>query len=1214
MIFSEVRLPDKVGVALEEGRLVIFAGAGISIPPPSNLPSFNGLARQITGRISIPVGKEEYELGNAHRTGTDVHSAAGRILYHERTHPTELHKQILGLFGTVDQVRIVTTNFDNHFSSAARILFGRGKVVEYCGPALPLGDNFSGIVYLHGSARVNTSELVLTDSDFGAAYLTRGWARDFLISLFSTYTVLFVGYSHSDVTINYLARGLNQTQIKPRLAFVPSDLTLDDREHWEHYGIELELYPLDKTDNDNVHHKLTGFFTSWAEHSKETILHRAKKVKTLAMALPPENQNDSEYLDYCLRHYRLAQEFCAAIRHPAWLGWMHDRGYFKEFFEDTCTVQRSDELQPNETELAKWLSISVRKLFPELLLAVIKDHRQRLTRPFAYQFAQALWIDNAKTPDPRFAVWVSILLSQHDCSIPQPHSAFLLQQCKIPEHAGVAMRLLELLTEPAVRLRNHWDFSEVDSSDVVKKDAKSGRKIVDFEIMWPEGSEYWLKDAWQKTLRPNLVHLAEPLSLLATKQLTAAHLLLEGVCKSTDAISTLSWERSSIATHEQNRDLGHVCLSLLIDIARDVLIHWFAESNSLRARAQMELWWSSKYTLLRRLTAYGVSIDPNMSGDERIQWLLSNELIFSSRMKKEVFDILAVSYQPASETMKRKLVRRIKRGLTAKQRKRLEPRTCAYEQFNVLAWLRRADAGCVLVQDAIFDIKELYPEFEEREHPNFDVWSGPVEWIDPKEGFDFDRILSEPPVHYLSAMRTAENNSTHQDRESYLTNLSVLFGRSQDWGRRFMEVLAISEITDSELWMGVFRAWREYLRDNHDWEWILSVIEDLPQDPGVMSAAANLISNAIWNREERLSESVISRAAVLIDTTWEVCSTVQESPDYSYRDWLTSAINDVGGWIGLFWIHYCSDLRIQAGESWEGIPSTLKSMMRGALKGTGRTAVYARIAMIPYMGHIFAWDRDFAVENFLPLLDWQRDPVVAQQSWSVLLSYGGPPSTEMQEQLLPYYRQFAERMTDVLKGATVHADQFDERALGNLGYYLSGLGMNVIANPLESGFFREFLPLLPETVRVALAQGMGHVLKSMSPGKTEAVWTAWLMEYLDQRLLGIPVALSTDETKAMVEWCLDLSSVFPAAVQRIVQMPLRNIVSYGIIDRLLASPVLESFPKEACVYATAILNSETYPLPNNNLSILEGKLKETISGTSEFRDFEELLYLRGWKQ
>src|SRR5205823_5689706 len=153
--FSGVRLPDQIRIALEEDRLVIFAGAGISLPAPSNLPLFNGLACHICGLSSVQPGKEDQVLGKMARNGTDVHLAAAQILYHPKTHPTEIHKQMLRVFGAPEKVRIVTTNFDDHFSAAARSIFRKAPVTEFHAPALPLGDDFRGIVYLHGSARMN---------------------------------------------------------------------------------------------------------------------------------------------------------------------------------------------------------------------------------------------------------------------------------------------------------------------------------------------------------------------------------------------------------------------------------------------------------------------------------------------------------------------------------------------------------------------------------------------------------------------------------------------------------------------------------------------------------------------------------------------------------------------------------------------------------------------------------------------------------------------------------------------------------------------------------------------------------------------------------------------------------------------------------------------------------------------------------------------------
>ncbi len=99
----------------------------------------------------------------------------------------------------------------------------------------------------------------------------------------------------------------------------------------------------------------------------------------------------------------------------------------------------------------------------------------------------------------------------------------------------------------------------------------------------------------------------------------------------------------------------------------------------------------------------------------------------------------------------------------------------------------------------------------------------------------------------------------------------------------------------------------------------------------------------------------------------------------------------------------------------------------------------------------------------------------------------------------------------------------------------------------------------------------------------------------------------------MADWCLYLIPVFQEAVERVVQMPLKKVFAYGIIDKFQTSPVLEKFPKQSCTYLIAILKAEDYPMLHSSLPSIYEKFKKTISGTAKFREFEELLYLRGWK-
>ena len=141
---------------------------------------------------------------------------------------------MIGLFPQANGLRIITTNFDRHFSTAGRIRFNHDLETHYA-PALPLGRNFSGIVYLHGSVDKPRNGLVLTDSDFGRAYLSEAWATRMLVEVFAHFVVLFVGYSHNDPVMHYLVRSSSSER------FILTTAAGDDK--WSYLGITPIHFP-----------------------------------------------------------------------------------------------------------------------------------------------------------------------------------------------------------------------------------------------------------------------------------------------------------------------------------------------------------------------------------------------------------------------------------------------------------------------------------------------------------------------------------------------------------------------------------------------------------------------------------------------------------------------------------------------------------------------------------------------------------------------------------------------------------------------------------------------------------------------------------------------------------------------------------------------------------------------------------------------------------
>ncbi|WP_169054872.1 SIR2 family protein [Azospirillum sp. TSA2s] len=228
------RIPLELIQAREAGEVVFLVGAGAS--RRSGFAGFKDLTRnvywQLTGKDPAVEGQvpgPEHEAFQ--RAAYDValgqlearldgpillvRDQVARELDADKATGWDIHKDLLRLSrDPAGRPRVITTNFDTLFERAW---------LEVCGPALPLRSwanaalpqpgvrEFTGIMHLHGrladrrfQPAFEQTELVLTDVDFGDAYLRSGWAARFLYDLVRRYHIVLVGYGAEDPPLKYL--------------------------------------------------------------------------------------------------------------------------------------------------------------------------------------------------------------------------------------------------------------------------------------------------------------------------------------------------------------------------------------------------------------------------------------------------------------------------------------------------------------------------------------------------------------------------------------------------------------------------------------------------------------------------------------------------------------------------------------------------------------------------------------------------------------------------------------------------------------------------------------------------------------------------------------------------------------------------------------------------------------------------------------------------
>jgi hypothetical protein len=394
---------------------------------------------------------------------------------------------------------------------------------------------------------------VLTDSDFGRAYLTEGWARRFLQQLFAKYTVLFIGYSHNDIVMEYLARGL------PPQADHPGRFALkikgDADEVWIYRGIQPISYP--SGSKDDVHAPLGVAVAEWADESRRTPIEHEEKLKAIVQRPLSVDVEDLDYMEASLQDITRVRFLRRFAKRTDWLTWIENKPVFMELFQSSSTFTEIN------AELAEWFAENFVCENSSDGIGVLLRKKQRMGWLLATAIARQLFV---RKPHPTLEIgkWIPLLTNSLSENPKGQFLEYILDQAVFPNDQSVALILFDYLTRPEVLLKkNIW------------KEVSEGREDVNFELR-TEGSEHWLGKAWTQFFRPHLNDFGDQLVWIVYYNLQKAHLLFRSTGESTDQVDHLSSKRGMVESGSQGSPRDGI--GVLINAACD-LIEWSASNG-----------------------------------------------------------------------------------------------------------------------------------------------------------------------------------------------------------------------------------------------------------------------------------------------------------------------------------------------------------------------------------------------------------------------------------------------------------------------------------------------------------------------------------------------------------------------------------------------------------------------------------------------------------
>ncbi|MQM29630.1 MAG: hypothetical protein CRU78_03400 [Candidatus Accumulibacter phosphatis] len=1097
--------PEPLLAALRNRRLVVFAGAGVSRGDPANLPDFAQLAEQIavgTGEVRSESEPEDRFLGRLKDRGVEVHSRAAQVLSGGSTAPTTLHRDLLRLFPAVEQLRVVTTNYDQLFELAASDVFGEAAPVCFCAPALPLGSCFNGVVHVHGEI-TRPAEMVLTDADFGRGYLVEGWARRFLLDLFRQFTVLFVGYSHNDLIVSYLARALPKAHAGQRFALVGATDAKGDFLRWQMLGIEPISYTQSSLDD---HTSLYKGVRCLADAVTRSVLDWQREVTELAERLPPLSDEEAGTIDHALTETDTTRFFTDRARLPEWLDWLDHRGHLAALFQD------AERLSDRDLCLAHWLASNFAASFADHVFALIARHKMRLHPLFWIDLGRALALGDV-TPIPPivWSRWIAVLLSTGPAK-PDADVLLWLGQRSIQYDALAELLLIfDRLTLSRLILTPEFTWPP-DADDLMSLGTNADSEWC---AKHPDG----IDGLWEKGLRPNLIRVAEPLLRQIIGRLENQHSALRVWQPPESYTDWTSIGRRSIEPDVDSDQCPEV-IDILIDAARDCLV-WLAKNRAMVAAAWCDQLARSEAALLRRLAVSTLIARSDLPVDAKLGWLLTHIGLHAAVDYPEIFRAVRSIYPATCREEREVLIAAVMAYQSLDEEDPNREWNTVQEQFEWLKVLHGADDTCALARQALNDLLARCPKLKASED---------TESFDRRESvlpgrrtpWTGDEFVSRPAADWLPDLLAFQGITSHgPDRYGLLRTVRDAAKISFNWSMGLADALAEAGEWSSDLWSVLVHAWSEMELDEREYLAALNVLGQPALFREHERAVANVLYAVVKDGGKPYALNVLSRANEIAAALWPHL----DPDDVIENDgaWLQSAINRPAGILAEFWLGSLVLWRKQQ----EMPPTNLSDEYRRALSAIvddptlpgrlGRSVLAGRL------GFLMTADEMWTREHLLPLFS-AVDRHELQAAWNGFLTRGrlSPP--------------LGECLGEVFLAAVQRLDSDLANQRVRFVEYYTAMLVFFVLDP-----FQRWLPLFfrhdSTEVRCFFATAVQRHLRHFDESRKSNLWHRWLKRYWEDRLHGIPAALEGREIEEMLEWLPLLPPVFEEAVGLAVRMP-----------------------------------------------------------------------------
>jgi hypothetical protein len=1012
---------------------------------------------------------------------------------------------------------------------------------------MPLGNDFEGLVYLHGCAEDEPRRLVVTDRDFSSAYFHSAWAARFLERMFREYVVLFVGYSHSDVVMKYLGLGLGPDSKRYVLTDDP------DNAIWRRLRVTALAYPPKR------HDVLTSCLVEWSKLSGMGLLDHRHRIRELVSTVSEPAPDEESYLEDSLRREDRVRFFCEFATDKYWLKWAANRESFKKLF------MRSTGPDPVTNELAEWFARDFAladDVQPEL-----NDRQSAIAwKAFAEAggvISAPLWNAlagglHAKTARPAHVMrWLWVLIEQEHAGCHEDFLDYALEWTDVADDPELFLALLTHLMTPHL-------VSEQGSGST-----RMGVKT--------RGDVYWMDQAWNQKILPDIAVLAPTLFPVAEAALLK-HLNLEA---RVGGLLGFNRHRSAIQQHTQDKYRDSI--DAVIDAVRDTAVALW-ETDSAFVRRLIDRWLISDHVLMRRIAVHVTGQRPRLSADDAVRFVLDRDLATAPGVAQEVLHLLGNVAPNADTNLVDQLVDAWKPESGEDN---------LYRAFSRLEWLERNHVDNQRLRASLADVRAQLPDgLTGSPYPGMSSWMevGAGDGVQPLTVAAFnERIRADPEAAIQFVLSFDERSFPRSGETSREDAMRLLRDTVQERAAAGLEIWPY--LTDlPSLQNTVIAAWG-HANESNDAEAIMEILAHVDLDP-VMHGVSQFFMYA--DRNGGPQWETLPTTERFMERVWDASLTDDlYEPGSGQQDWISKTINVPAGQVMDFWFEIFRRRWAAAGDDWRGLRDSDRAFLERALADRTERGALALTQMAARLHLLDAADSSWCRNNLLPLRSWSDEETAVPFWWGVL-TYARWSSGLVAAGLL-----------DGLLDTTQHLKVFQEDQVHRWASLLASIAVQC-DDPAPDSWVGELTAKADADSRLRWLDALEEIFNDLGEPGRDAVWSGWIAEYWRRRTRSEPVALSTGEANALAGLAPRVPAKDFGEAVALVEATSAGFNSHADVAEHVSNALIETQSSEVARFFIHLMkNTDASPGQFWGTYHLKPKLKHLIAQPGDWNALRE---------